>query len=258
MGLGALIRRRFGMPTELIARRQFTLSFLNTAIDALAVVVFGVGLATGIFAAEGNLLLTLLPAVLPATGLAAALLIARRASVYAKRLQAKRPKIAGAITALAVAVEDTDRLLFHRGSWTSVLGTVAYLGFDVLVLWGALRAVHAHPFPGFAVVIMAYIIGALGGSIPLPASLGTVGGMTGMLVLYGVPTHAALAAVLLSQAIALLGRLPAVRSPTPSFAITTGRCTPVPRKILTGREPKLASSGRMMIVDRSRARDPAG
>ena len=204
MGLGALILHRFGMPAKLIARRQFTLSFLNTAIDALALVVFGVGLASGIFPGEDNLLLTLLPAVVAATGLTAALLIARRAGIYAKRLQAKHPKIAGAITTLAVAVEDTDRLLFHRGSWTSVLGTVANLGFDVLVLWGALRAVHAEPFPGFAVVIMAYIIGALGGSIPLPASLGTVGGMTGMLILYGVPTHAALPAVLLYQAIALL------------------------------------------------------
>jgi hypothetical protein len=142
--------------------------------------------------------------VVTATGLAGALLIVRRASIYAKRLQAKHPKIVGAITTLGVAVEDTDRLLFHRGSWSSVLGTVAYLGFDVLVLWGALGAVHAHPFPGFAVVIMAYIIGPLGGSIPLPASLGTVSGMTGMLILYGVPAHAALPAVMLYQAVALL------------------------------------------------------
>ena len=63
---------------------------------------------------------------------------------------------------------------------------MAYLGFDVLVLWSAFLAIHAHPVPGFAVVIMAYIIGALGGSIPLPAALGTIGGIAGMLILYGV------------------------------------------------------------------------
>ena len=103
-----------------------------------------------------------------------------------ERLQTKHPKIAAAITTLADAVEDTDRLLFHRGAWKSVLGVVAYLGFDVLVLWSAFLAVHAHPFPGFAVVVMAYIIGALGGSIPLPAAIGTIGGMAGMFVLYGV------------------------------------------------------------------------
>ena len=204
LGVGAWILHRFGMPTKLIAERQFNLSFLNTAVDALALMVFGVGLATGIFAGEHNLLLTLVPAVLAATGVTVALLIARRAGGYAERLRGKHPKVASSITTLADAVEDTNRLLFHGGGWTSVLGVMAYLGFDVLVLWSAFFAVHAHPTPGFAVVVMAYIIGALGGSIPLPAAVGTIGGMAGMLILYGVGHNAAIAAVLLHQAIGLL------------------------------------------------------
>jgi len=160
------------VPTKLIAEREFNLSFLNTAVDALALIVFGVGLATGILAGEQSLLLTLLPAAVAATGIAAALLIAPRAS--------------------------------SRGSWTTVLGVLAYLGFDVLVLWTAFLAIDAHPLPGFAIVIMAYIIGALGGSIPLPASIGTIGGIAGMLILYGVDHNPAIAAVLLHQAIGLL------------------------------------------------------
>jgi uncharacterized membrane protein YbhN (UPF0104 family) len=58
--------------------------------------------------------------------------------------------------------------------------------------------------PTFGVVVMAYIIGALGGSIPLPAAVGTVGGMVGMFILYGVTKDTALAAVLLYQAVGLL------------------------------------------------------
>jgi hypothetical protein len=81
---------------------------------------------------------------------------------------------------------------------------VGYLVFDVLVLWCAFLAVNAHPVPGFPTLIMAFIIGALGGSHPLPAAAGTIGGMTGMLILYGVAAHATLAAVLLHQAIGLL------------------------------------------------------
>jgi hypothetical protein len=204
VGVGAWILHRFGMPNKLIAEREFNLSFLNTAVDALALIVFGVGLATRIFAGERHLLLTALPAVLAATGITAALLIARRAVGHAERLQPKHPKIAGGITALGNAVEDTQRLLFHRGGWTSVLGVLAYLGFDVLVLWTAFIAIHAHPVPGFAIVVMAYIIGALGGSIPLPASIGTIGGIAGMLILYGVGHNAAIATVLLHQAIGLL------------------------------------------------------
>ena len=121
-----------------------------------------------------------------------------------KRPQPKHPKIANAITTLANAVEDTKRLLVHRGGRTSVLGVLAYFGFDVLVLWTAFLAIHAHPIPAFAIVMMAYIIGALGGSIPLPASIGTVGGIAGMLILYGVDHNPAIAAVLLHQAIGLL------------------------------------------------------
>jgi len=204
MGMGAVILHRFGMPTKLIAERQFNLSFLNTGIDALALVVFGVGLATGVLAGESNLLLTLLPAAVAAAGIGAAALLAPRAGAGAKRLEAKHSKIARTITTLAAAVDDTKRLLFHRGAWAPVLGVSAYLGFDVLMLWCAFSAVHADPVPVFPIVIMAYIIGALGGSLPLPAAAGTIGGMAGMLILYGVAHNAALAAVLLHQAIGLL------------------------------------------------------
>ena len=203
-GLGGVILHRFGMPTKVIAERQLNLSFLNTGIDALALVVFGLGLATGIFAGEHKLLLTLLPAALAGAGIVGAGLIAPHAAAGAKRLSAKHAKIAATITTLAAAVEDTKRLLLRRDSWKNVLGIVSYLLFDVLVLWCAFLAVHANPVPGFPVVILAYIIGALGGSLPLPAAAGTIGGMAGMLILYGVASHTALAAVLLHQAIGLL------------------------------------------------------
>ena len=203
MGVGAWFLHRFGMPPKQIAERQFNLSFLNTSVSMLALIVFGVGLATGLFPGEDNPLLTLLPAAVAAIGIAAALLLARRASSYAGRLKAKHPKIATSITTLADAVADT-RTLFRGGGWASVLGAVGYLGFEVLVLWSAFLAIHAQPVPGFAVVMMAYVIGALGGSLPLPASIGTIGGIAGMLIVYGVDHNLAVAAVLLHQAIGLL------------------------------------------------------
>jgi uncharacterized membrane protein YbhN (UPF0104 family) len=188
VGVGTWILHRFGMPTKLAVERQFNLSFLNTAIDGLAVIVFGLALATGVFPGPRNLLLTLIPAAVAAAVLVGALLIAARARTDAGKSQTRHPKIAGAITTLAKAV----------------LGVLAYLGFDVLVLWSAFLAVHAHPVPDFAVVVLAYIIGALGGSIPLPAGAGAVGGMAGMLILYGVAHNVAVAAVVLHQAVALL------------------------------------------------------
>jgi uncharacterized membrane protein YbhN (UPF0104 family) len=204
VGLGVWILHRFGMPTEVITEREFNLSFLNTAIDALALIVFGVGLALGIFAGRHDLLLAVLPPAVAATGIAGALLIAHRAARHAEQLRGRHPKLARAILTLADAVEDTERLLSRHDSWRSVLGVLTYFGCDVAVLWVAFFALHTDPVPGFAVVAMAYVIGALGGSIPLPASIGTVGGMAGMLILYGVGHNAAIAAVLLHQAVSLL------------------------------------------------------
>lgn len=84
-----------------------------------------------------------------------------------------------------------------------VLGVTAYFGFHSLIPWSAFLALHVHPVPPFPVVIMVYVIGALGGSIPLPGAAGTIGGMTGTLILYGVAANGALATVLLHQAIGL-------------------------------------------------------
>lgn len=204
VGVGALILHHFGMPTKLIAERQFNLSFLNTAVDALALIVFGLALASGVLPGGGSVLLTLLPAAVGAGAMAAVLLIARRETTPAERKPIKHARIAVVIATLSVAVEDTQRLLFHRGSHRAVFGALAYLGFDLLVLWIALTAVHAHPAPQLGVVVMAYIIGALGGSLPLPVGVGTVAGIAGMLILYGVGHEAALAAVIFYQAIGLL------------------------------------------------------
>jgi hypothetical protein len=77
IGVGAWILRRFGMPAQTIAERQFNLSFLNTGVDALALVVCGVGLAIGIFGREQNPLLTWLPACVAAAGIGGALLLGR-------------------------------------------------------------------------------------------------------------------------------------------------------------------------------------
>ena len=145
VGVGAVLLHRFGMPNRLIAERQFNLSFLNTGVDALALVIFGVALATGVFGGHYGLTLTLLPAVLAAAGIAAAVLIARRRSSGERRSETKHPKVAAALATLAEAVEDTERLLVRRGSPAAVLGAVGYLGFDVLVLWSAFIAIGTEP-----------------------------------------------------------------------------------------------------------------
>src|SRR2546421_362090 len=204
MGVGAWMLHRLGMPMDRVGERQFTLMFLNSGVDGLAIVFFGLGLAIGVFSGEDDLALTLLPAAVVAIGIALALFVVARAERLAARFEAKRPRIAKGITTLAAAVDSTKRMLRHRGSTKIVLGAVAYLGFDMAVLQGAFVAIDAKPVPTFAVVSMCHLIGGLAGSIPLPANLGAVGGMAGMLVVFGVNHNDAVAAVVLYQAIGFL------------------------------------------------------
>jgi len=204
MGVGAWMLHRLGMPLDRVGERQFTLMFLNSTVDGLAIVFFGLGLAGGVFSGQENLLLSLLPAVVIVVGLMLALVIARRAEQLAQRLEVRRPRIAKGILTIAAAVQNIKRMLRHRGSTKIVLGAVIYLGFDMAVLQGAFIGIDAHPVPSFAVVSMCYLIGGLAGSIPLPANLGAVGGMAGMLIVFGVEHNEAIAAVVLYQAIGFL------------------------------------------------------
>src|SRR5205085_11899901 len=121
-----------------------------------------------------------------------------------ERKPVRHARVSVVIATLSEAIENTERLLLDPRNYRAVFGAVAYLGLDVLVLWIAFLAVHANPVPGFGVIVMAYIIGALGGSLPLPAGVGAVGGIAGALILYGVGHEPAIAAALLYHAIGLL------------------------------------------------------
>jgi uncharacterized membrane protein YbhN (UPF0104 family) len=204
MGVGAWMLHRLGISSDRVGERQLTLMTMNTAVDALAIVVFGLGLAVGLFAGKQNPTLTLLPAALAALALVLALVIARGEKQLAKRLQDKHPKMAKGVATLASAVENTQSMLHDRGSTKVVLGAIVYLGFDIAVLWGAFFAIGANAVPSFAVVAMSYLVGGLAGSIPLPANLGAVTGIAGMLIAFGASHNEAIAALVLYEAIGFL------------------------------------------------------
>lgn len=205
IGVGAWILHRLGMPAERIAERQLSLSLLNTAIDALTLVVFGLALATGLFARKHDLALTLVPASVAAVGVVAVLWLARHAQGRVAEGRTPRSKRLASLATVSNAVIDVDRFIFHGVRVKSTLGALLYLWFDLLVLFTAFLGIHASHVPDLGIVVMSYIIGALGGSLPfLPAGVGTTGGIGGMLIVYGVEQNSAIAAVVVYQAVALL------------------------------------------------------
>jgi uncharacterized protein (TIRG00374 family) len=82
-----------------------------------------------------------------------------------------------------------------------VLGALAWWAFDVAVLWACFRAFGSAP-PA-AVIVMAYFVGMLANTLPVPAGVGAVdGGMIGAFVAFGVPGGIAIVAVLSYRAFA--------------------------------------------------------
>jgi uncharacterized protein (TIRG00374 family) len=75
-----------------------------------------------------------------------------------------------------------------------VAGAIGYWAFDNAVLWATFQAVGADVPIG--IVLMGYLIGQLGGLLPLPGGVGGIdGGLIGTLIVYGAPAAQTAAAV---------------------------------------------------------------
>ena len=209
LALGAWALRRGGMQSREIARRTVAFFLLTSVPNVLGVILIGVALAFGVLAGERSLLLTALPAAIALVAVLATLLLGRVAGRAGMRLDADggRPRSRRALAwresllALGHGVEESLALL-RESNAILIAGLLAYLVFDIAILWAGFRALGAAP--PVAVLAMAYLIGELGGLIPVPGGLGGVdAGLLGTLVLYHVSITSAAGAVLAYRAIAL-------------------------------------------------------
>ncbi len=76
-----------------------------------------------------------------------------------------------------------------------LVGAIGYWAWDNAVLWATFHAVGADV--PVSIVMMGYLIGQLGGLLPLPGGVGGIdGGLIGTLIVYGAPVAATTAAVL--------------------------------------------------------------
>jgi uncharacterized membrane protein YbhN (UPF0104 family) len=92
------------------------------------------------------------------------------------------------------------RVALTRPSWR-LLGGFGYLLFDIGVLWTTFAATGVRP--PVAPLVLAYLIGYLANSTPIPGGIGVLdAGLVGALALYRLPVAHAAAAVLVYHAIA--------------------------------------------------------
>jgi uncharacterized protein (TIRG00374 family) len=209
LALGAWALRRGGMPRREIARRTVAFFLLTSVPNVVGLILVGVGLAAGILPGKASLALTLIPAAVAAIAIIGALLAGRVAARLQRRLKrgrgAERSRRVRAIRDTLIAISDgvdEATTLLRESNALLLAGMIAYLAFDVMILWASFRAFGAAP--PLAIIWIAYLIGELGGLIPVPGGIGGVdAGLVGTLVVYHVSLAPATAAVLAYRAIAL-------------------------------------------------------
>jgi putative heme transporter len=210
VALTAWALRRSGMEARVVACRMVAFLSLLYAVYMGSIVVFGLGLYLGIFNGPAPFAITVVPAffalLLIGIFLAMSLLpgdaerritgwsggTGRGARIMAKVVTIPASAAAGVRTAIGL-VRDRE--------W-GVLGAVAWWGFDIATLWACFHAYGPDP-PPFAVIVLAYFVGMLGNTLPLPGGIGGVdGGMIGAFAALGVSSDYAISAVLTYRAFA--------------------------------------------------------
>ena len=197
LAVGAWLMVERGARPGRIAERSAVLFLYTSAINAITLILAGLGLFLGL-PGPSNPLLSIVPAAVGALVLALFLLLPRYVDRLVSRLRPGR--LHTFLTETAASVRDTERLLLHP-DWR-ILGAIGYLWFDIAVLFACFAAAgHTAPL---APVVLAYQIGYLSNFIPVPGGIGVLdGSLIGMLVLYGLGGTVATAATLVYHAIAL-------------------------------------------------------
>jgi uncharacterized membrane protein YbhN (UPF0104 family) len=180
--------RRSGLGTRRAASTLLTFLVIVYGVFLLAIALAGTVLAVyGV----GPLALTAIPAAAAyvAMGLALGAAIWMPADGTG-RLRTAGAVLGGSMRAAAEHVRSADPRL---------LGAFAWWGFDMAVLYGMLNAFGAAP--PFAVVVLAYFIGQVANTVPVPGAAS--GGLVGVLLAFGVSADLAIVAVLAYRAVAI-------------------------------------------------------
>jgi uncharacterized protein (TIRG00374 family) len=204
LALGVWALRRAGMDTDRVARRTVAFFFLTSVPNVVGVIILGLGMALGLIEGPTTLALTLVPAMIAAAAIVLTVAGGRwAASAEGRSSRSRGPqsRVPRVLRTLSGGVGEALALLRRPDPWLLV-GLIGYLGFDVMILWSTFHAFGGAP--PLATIWIGYLIGELGGLLPVPGGIGGVDlGLVGTLVLYKVPVAAATAAVLGYRAIAL-------------------------------------------------------
>ncbi len=196
LALGAWVLNKGGMDGERIARRSVAFFLIKSSVNFVAVAVVGTTMALGLFGPEQSLWLTAFPAAASVIALGAVVAVARLGPGRAPASHESRLRRAAGHTRRALTDGSAEAIKILRSGNTRVLaGSFGYWAFDNAVLWATFHAFGLSP--PITVILMGYLIGQLGGLLPIPGGVGGIdGGLIGTLIVYGAPAAGTAAAVL--------------------------------------------------------------
>jgi uncharacterized membrane protein YbhN (UPF0104 family) len=207
LALGAWALRRGGMNVEHIGRRTVAFFFLTSLANVSVLMLFALLFALGVLGHDRDPALTygFGAAALLATIVVVTLPVLLRTPSTPPPPSEHSGRLAAAARyarySLGQGVRDGLSLL--RGRSAGVLaGSLGVLTFDMAVL-GVSFAAFGAPVP-LGVLVVGYLIGQLGGNLPIPGGIGGVDiGLIGVFVLYHQQLAATTAAVLVYHAISI-------------------------------------------------------
>lgn len=227
LALGAWALHRLGMPAQPLAARTIAFFLITSSVNFACAVLAGSALAFALLPGDVPPLLAAVPAAAAAAVILGVLALPRMLPSRSRATSAPARLIGAAQGALNAGVIEAGTRV-RSADLLVILGAVGYMGFDVLALGAAFSAVGS--VPPLAVLLLAYVVGQLGGLIPLPGGVGGAdGGLIAALVLYGTSLPEAVAAVLAYRAFqlclpALLGTLAFLRLPRVLERAELGAC----------------------------------
>jgi uncharacterized membrane protein YbhN (UPF0104 family) len=196
LALGAWILHRGGMDGERIARRSVAFFLIKSGVNFLAVAVIGAVMAVGLVGPDLSLWLTAFPAAVAALAIGAVAALPRLGPGRTARPDDSRLRRGVTAARLAVITGSAEAgQILRSGNRRVLAGSLGYWAFDNAVLWATFHA-FGISLP-LTVVLMGYLIGQLGGLLPIPGGVGGIdGGLIGTLIVYGAPAAGTAAAVL--------------------------------------------------------------
>jgi uncharacterized membrane protein YbhN (UPF0104 family) len=216
LALALWVLRRAGLKTAPATRTLLTFLVLLYSVFLGGIVVAGTILTLRFGDARGPLALSALPAALALLAIVLALAFAARAG-GARAAGAPRSRLEEGARLLGAAVRQAVELV--RAADPRLAGAALYWLADAAVLWAMLGTFGSPPDP--AIVALAYLIGQVANTVPLPGSVS--GGMAGVLIAFGVPLHLALPAVLAYRTIAVWLPAPIAAGALPRLRTTVAR-----------------------------------